>query len=177
MDITLPGPECYLGENLAGPSKLSLWPGDAWGGGRNLPQPWSRSSRHLLCTLSATSSTPERPHFAPSGSHLAMSQQHQSCTSLFSHNPGSAWNKASAFVALSSISLWWLRNREPGENHLPSTTSSIWRCWGKIWMCSRSLGHLEFPCSAEMGRVRRGIWSCDLYLDSSPTPKRALRFN
>lgn len=64
-------------------------------------------------TISATSSIPEPSISLPS----AMPQPHRSCASLFSHNPDagwerSLWNKASAFVALSSISLWWLKNKK-----------------------------------------------------------------
>lgn len=115
MHITIPIPEYYLGETPRGAPKLSPWPGKAWGG-RRLSQPWSHSSRYSLCAVSATSSIPEHPislPLAPTCDATAASVLHIPLPP----QPGagwalSIWNKASTFVALISISLWWLRDKE-----------------------------------------------------------------
>lgn len=69
------------------------------------------------------------------------------------HNAGTGG--AGRVWALSSISLWWQRNKEFWGETPPQCDFAGRAALGKIWMCTRLLGHLQF-CPPKDRKGREG---------------------
>lgn len=129
-------------------------------------------------TASTTSGIPELSISLPPAPSCDATAESVLCI-LSSHNSGagwarSLWNKALAFLALSSISLWWMRNKELQGETPPRHDFFRLAALGKNLDVPGHWGILTSPHPPGMGRVGRGIWSCDLQLDSPPPPNKAL---